>query len=168
MKIEGCELWTRTFPPSPLQPSPPFASHHHISTLVDEQGPRWSGTNCILTSAFSSVFPTRAYAALGILDAVNPTPCLSTSLDRCACLAGVAHAGASRLAPPPCPHRCHHSHRHHCHRREQTSMRRRHRERVVRRGIGLVIESDFYATEAGRNHFANQLTSIRYCVQETW
>lgn len=83
----------------------------------------------------------------------------------------------------------------------QTSMRRRHRERVVRRGIGLVIESepsshqlsnhppspvhshpsilmpptfdfriigDFYATEAGRSHFANQLTSIRYCVQETW
>jgi hypothetical protein len=51
--------------------------------------------------------------------------------------------------------------------RMQTSMRRRHRERVVRRGIGLVIESDFYATEAGRSHFANQLTSIRYCVQET-
>ena len=48
--------------------------------------------------------------------------------------------------------------------RMQTSMRRRHRERVVRRGIGLVIESDFYATEAGRSHFANQLTSIR-CVQ---
>lgn len=78
--------------------------------------------------------------------------------------------------------------------RMQTSMRRRHRERVVRRGIGLIIESDFYATEAGRSHFANQLTvrtrkprtqqgsarsnpqpfvrllcpqSIRYCVQET-
>ena len=49
----------------------------------------------------------------------------------------------------------------------QTSLRRRHRDRVVRRGLGLVIESDFYATDAGRAHFANQLTSIRYCVQET-
>lgn len=49
-----------------------------------------------------------------------------------------------------------------------TSLKRRHRERVVRRGIGLVIESDFYATEAGRSHFADQLTGIRYCVQETW
>lgn len=29
------------------------------------------------------------------------------------------------------------------------------------------IESDFYATEAGRAHFSDQLTSIRYCVQET-
>lgn len=48
-----------------------------------------------------------------------------------------------------------------------TSLRRRHRDRVVRRGIGMTIESDFYATEAGRAHFADQLTSIRYCVQET-
>jgi hypothetical protein len=31
----------------------------------------------------------------------------------------------------------------------------------------MVIESDFYATEAGRQHFKDQLTSIRYCVQET-
>ena len=31
----------------------------------------------------------------------------------------------------------------------------------------MVIESDFYATEAGRAHFSDQLTSIRYCVQET-
>ena len=28
------------------------------------------------------------------------------------------------------------------------------------------IESDFYATDAGRQHFSDQLTSIRYCVQE--
>ena len=28
-------------------------------------------------------------------------------------------------------------------------------------------ESDFYATDAGRQHFADQLTSIRYCIQET-
>ena len=44
---------------------------------------------------------------------------------------------------------------------------RRHRDRVVRRGLALIIESDFYATEPGRQHFADQLTSIRYCVQET-
>ena len=50
--------------------------------------------------------------------------------------------------------------------RMQTSLRRRHRDRVVRRGLALIIESDFYATDAGRQHFADQLTSIRYCVQE--
>jgi len=31
----------------------------------------------------------------------------------------------------------------------------------------MTIESDFYATDAGRQHFRDQLTSIRYCVQET-
>ena len=31
----------------------------------------------------------------------------------------------------------------------------------------MTIESDFYATDAGRAHFQDQLTSIRYCVQET-
>jgi hypothetical protein len=62
VKIEGCELWTRTFPPSPLQPSPPFASHHHISTLVDEQGPRWNGTNYILMSASCSESRMRVLA----------------------------------------------------------------------------------------------------------
>ena len=31
----------------------------------------------------------------------------------------------------------------------------------------MMIESDFYATDAGRQHFADQLKSIRYCVQET-
>ena len=46
--------------------------------------------------------------------------------------------------------------------RMQTSLRRRHRDRVVRRGLALIIESDFYATDAGRQHFADQLTSIRY------
>ena len=46
--------------------------------------------------------------------------------------------------------------------RMQTSLRRRHRDRVVRRGLALIIESDFYATDAGRAHFADQLTSIRY------
>ena len=51
--------------------------------------------------------------------------------------------------------------------RMQTSLKRKHRDRVVRRGLALIIESDFYATDAGRQHFADQLTSIRYCVQET-
>ena len=46
--------------------------------------------------------------------------------------------------------------------RMTTSLRRKHRDRVVRRGIGMTIESDFYATEAGRQHFRDQLTSIRY------
>lgn len=45
-------------------------------------------------------------------------------------------------------------------------LRRRHRDRVVRRGLAMMIESDFYATDAGRQHFADQLKSIRYCVQE--
>jgi hypothetical protein len=31
----------------------------------------------------------------------------------------------------------------------------------------MMIESDFYTTAAGREHFQNQLQSIRYCVQET-
>jgi hypothetical protein len=31
----------------------------------------------------------------------------------------------------------------------------------------MTIESDFYATDAGRAHFRDQLTSIRFCVQET-
>ena len=31
----------------------------------------------------------------------------------------------------------------------------------------MMIESDFYTTPAGREHFQNQLQSIRYCVQET-
>ena len=31
----------------------------------------------------------------------------------------------------------------------------------------MTIESDFYATNAGRQHFSQQLDSIRYCVQET-
>ena len=48
-----------------------------------------------------------------------------------------------------------------------TSMKRRHRDRVVRRGLGMLIESDFYTTAAGREHFSNQIQSIRYCVQET-
>ena len=50
--------------------------------------------------------------------------------------------------------------------RMQTSLRRRQRDRVVRRGLAMMIESDFYATDAGRQHFADQLKSIRYCVQE--
>jgi hypothetical protein len=51
--------------------------------------------------------------------------------------------------------------------RMTTSLKRARRDRVVRRGLAMMIESDFYATEAGRAHFANTLTSIRYCIQET-
>ena len=40
--------------------------------------------------------------------------------------------------------------------RMQTSLRRKHRDRVVRRGLALIIESDFYATDAGRQHFADR------------
>ena len=40
--------------------------------------------------------------------------------------------------------------------RMQTSLRRRHRDRVVRRGLAMMIESDFYATDAGRQHFADR------------
>ena len=36
----------------------------------------------------------------------------------------------------------------------------------MRSGLAMMIESDFYATDAGRQHFADQLKSIRYCVQE--
>lgn len=51
--------------------------------------------------------------------------------------------------------------------RLQTSLRRRHRERAVRRGIGMVLESDFYMTQAGKRHFSDNLLSIQLCVQET-
>jgi len=51
--------------------------------------------------------------------------------------------------------------------RMQTSIRRSHRDRVVRRGVALMLESDFYRTEQGRKYFSDQITSIRYCVQET-
>ena len=42
-----------------------------------------------------------------------------------------------------------------------TSMKRKHRDRIVRRGLAMMIESDFYTTPAGREHFQNQLQSIR-------
>ena len=48
-----------------------------------------------------------------------------------------------------------------------TSMRREYRARAVRRGIGLIIESGFYATEKGREDFYRSLQNIRHCVQET-
>lgn len=51
--------------------------------------------------------------------------------------------------------------------RIQTSLRRQHRDRAVRRGIGMVIESDFYTTEVGKKHFSDNLLSIQLCVQET-
>jgi len=51
--------------------------------------------------------------------------------------------------------------------RMTTSTKRKQRDRIVRRGLAMMIESDFYTTAAGRSHFANQLQSIRYCIQET-
>lgn len=51
--------------------------------------------------------------------------------------------------------------------RMHTSIRRRHVDRVVRRGMAMIIESDFYTTAAGRKHFQDQVLSIRMAVQET-
>jgi hypothetical protein len=51
--------------------------------------------------------------------------------------------------------------------RMQTSIRRSHRARVVRRGTAIIIESDFYRTERGRAYFADQVKGVRYCIQET-
>lgn len=44
---------------------------------------------------------------------------------------------------------------------------KRHSDRMVRRGIALMLESDFYHTPQGRIHFSNQLQSVKACVQET-
>lgn len=51
--------------------------------------------------------------------------------------------------------------------RMQTSHRKSHRDRIVRRGVALMVESDFYRTEEGKKYFAKQIMSIQYCVQET-
>lgn len=51
--------------------------------------------------------------------------------------------------------------------RMQTSIKRHHRDRVVRRGTAIIIESDFYRTAEGRKYFADQITSVRFCVQVT-
>ena len=90
------------------------------------------------SSSSSSSFQSLAHADFGAFLALNSH-----------CYSLVAHACAYT---PPC---------------SGAQLRRKHRDRVVRRGLALIIESDFYATDAGRQHFADQLTSIRYCVQET-
>lgn len=51
--------------------------------------------------------------------------------------------------------------------RLQTSIKRSFRERVVRRGIAMMVESDFYRTPQGIQYFLDQVKSIQYCVQET-
>ena len=51
--------------------------------------------------------------------------------------------------------------------RLQTSLRRQHRDRTVRRGIGMILESDFYTTPMGKKQFADNLMSIQMSVQET-
>lgn len=48
-----------------------------------------------------------------------------------------------------------------------TATREHHRDRVVRRGLAIIIEHDFYRTPAGRKYFADQIQSIAYCTQET-
>lgn len=48
-----------------------------------------------------------------------------------------------------------------------TASKRSHRDRMVRRGIALMIESDFYRSAAGRKFFSDQIQSIKYCVQQT-
>lgn len=49
----------------------------------------------------------------------------------------------------------------------QTSIRRTHRDRVVRRGAAIMAESDFYRTEAGIRQFSNEVRSVQQCVQLT-
>jgi hypothetical protein len=51
--------------------------------------------------------------------------------------------------------------------RMQTVKRSSHRDRMIRRGLGLLIESDFYRTPQGQSFFLQQIQSIRQCVQET-
>ena len=51
--------------------------------------------------------------------------------------------------------------------RMQTSIKRTHRDRVVRRGAAVMAESDFYRTKVGLNQFYNELMSIQQCVQIT-
>jgi hypothetical protein len=51
--------------------------------------------------------------------------------------------------------------------RMTTSLRRTNRERIIRRGLGMIIESDFMKSESGRTHFAQQLRQIAMSVQET-
>lgn len=48
-----------------------------------------------------------------------------------------------------------------------TASKNNFRERTVRYGAGISIESDFYRTEAGRKFFSDQMMSLRYCVQMT-
>ena len=51
--------------------------------------------------------------------------------------------------------------------RNQTSLSRSHSGKMIRRGIGLILESDFFATAAGKKMFAEHLTGIQLSVQET-
>ena len=46
----------------------------------------------------------------------------------------------------------------------QTSLRRRQRDRVVRRGLAMMIESDFYATDVKHRAFSNATHSLKYVI----
>ena len=86
-------------------------------------GPWWSGTRFASTSASCSACRVCSRA---------PTPNIAASDSRPAAhppALWCADEGTSRM---------------------QTSLRRRQRDRVVRRGLAMMIESDFYATDAGR------------------
>lgn len=51
--------------------------------------------------------------------------------------------------------------------RFQTSIRRTHRDRVLRRGAAMLAESDFFRTPEGVRQFSNEVLSIKQCVQLT-
>lgn len=48
-----------------------------------------------------------------------------------------------------------------------TSIKRSHRDRIVRRGAAMLAESDFYRTQKGVEQFSNEVRSIQQCVQLT-
>lgn len=48
-----------------------------------------------------------------------------------------------------------------------TSIKRSHRDRIVRRGAAMIAESDFYRTQKGVEQFSNEIRSIQQCVQLT-
>lgn len=51
--------------------------------------------------------------------------------------------------------------------RLMTMSKRKYRDRLVRRGVALLLESDFFSTPEGQQNFAEQLKSIAQCTQET-
>ena len=80
---------------------------------------------------------------------------------RCSSCARLSCVVASQASPRSgCPAR----HRHDD--RERRTSPAIARTCAPRRNLHVRLSAQFYATEAGRAHFSDQLTSIRYCVQE--